>query len=319
MRNLVLWFQIILFAGGSVHAGNEALLREILDKARSAESDSLLIFEKGEIIYQDYFGGQDKLRSVQSITKSVCALAIAILIDEEKIGSLDLPMSTWIPEWKTDSAKSKITLRMIMNHTSGLPDIKTVEDFWSQIDIVAAAKQVAVEAEPGSRYLYSNVATSLLEPVIAQASDQTVSSYVNQKIFRPLAIYDFRWSKDKVGHEVTAGGLFLKTADLLKLGKLMLQNGFYDGIRVVQPKTYAQLIKPSQSFASYGLLFWLDSMNSKGDAQLISAIGWGGQYLTVYPAKNLIAIRTKSPQSIDEGRRRQQSFKEFRTLIAKWE
>ncbi len=306
---------ILLLFPAIALAGNDALLEKIIQGAKESESDSLVIVENGRAIYSNYFHGKDGLYSVQSITKSICALAIGVLLDEGKISSLDLPMSTWIPAWRVDPQKSKITLRMIMNHTSGLPDIGTVPEFWQQPDIVLAATTTSLIAEPGSSYLYSNIGSSLLQPVIQQAAGKSATDFVHEKVFAPLRILDFRWNKDKAGQEISSGGIYLRTKDLVKLGKMLLQGGELWGKRVIQAKTLELLVSKSQPYFSYGLLFWLDQSPSGGS--LFSAIGWGGQYIVVFPEKNLIAIRVKDPKSIkDKGR---QKFKDFRSLISQWE
>ncbi len=274
--------------------------------------------QNGQTIYSNYFGRQDVARSVASITKSICALEIGVLLDEKRIPSLDLPMSTWLPEWVLDTQRSKITLRMIMNHTSGLPDVDTVPDFWSKPDTVDAAKHIALVAEPGSRYLYSNIGTSLLQPVIEQAAGQTVTEFAQDRVFGPLNIHKFAWHKDKVGHEITSGGLFLTTADLLKIGSMLLQKGSYHGQLVLRPKTLETLLTRSQPFFPYGLLFWLDLSAGSQAEPLFSARGWGGQYIVVFPERNLVAVRTKDPFSIDLGDLANQAFRDFRTLISEW-
>ena len=72
------------------------------------------------------------------------------------------------------------------------------------------------------------------------------------------------------------------------------------------------LVERSQPYFRYGLLFWLDSA-------LFSARGWGGQYIVVFPAKHLIAVRTKDPGSIDLEKLPKQAFRDFRQLVSQWE
>jgi len=319
MHSIFLFIVFSFLVPKLVLANNAAHMQRIAQRAVESESDSLVIVQNGKIIYSNYFNKPDQVRSVQSLTKSICALAIGVLLDQRKIKSLDQSMSHWIPDWLNHSEKSRITLRMIMNHTSGLPDVNTVPKFWLQPNVVQAAISTPLIARPGTQYLYSNIGVSLLQLVIAQSSGRSVEEFIKETIFSPLEITDFRWNKDKTGHEITSGGLFLSTADLLKLGSLLLGNGFFEGKSIIHASTLQTLISRSQHYFNYGLLFWLDQAPAPSNSELFSARGWGGQYITIFPEKNLFAVRTKDPRTLVESRHSTQAFQDFRLLISQWE
>jgi len=319
MHSIILLVTFLGLLSAFALPDNSTLIQKIAKHAVDTESDSLVIVQNGKVVYSNYFTGQDQVRSVQSITKSISSLAIGILIDQGKVESLDLPMSHWIPDWSEDSEKSKITLRMIMSHTSGLPDVNTVPEFWFQPNTVRAAIDTPLIASPGSQYLYSNIGASLLQQVISRSSGKSVTAFVGEFLFSPLGITDFIWKKDKAGNENTSGGLYLSTADLLKIGSTLLGGGCFEGKSIVRSSTLKILVTKSQPNVSYGLLFWLDQSAAPSSAALFSARGWGGQYITVFPQKNLIAIRTKDPRTIVELKRETQSFQDFRSLISQWE
>ena len=313
-------FVLLLTTTSIVGAANEALLSEIIDKAKVSESDSLVIIENGQTVYSEFYGVPDQVRNVQSITKSVAALAIGILLDEAKISSLDLPLSQWLPVWANDSVKSRITLRMVLNHTSGILDSQ-FKDFFGNPDLVATARG-ANATGVGERFEYSSVAVSLLQTVIEQASGQKVETFVKDKILMPLEIFDFFWNKDKAGNEALSGGLGLNSESLAKLGQLVLQEGSYKGRQIIKATTLRLMLTKSQNYKSYGLLWWLQRPTgdtNPNNYQLFSAWGWGGQYIVVYPAKKLIAVRTKNPTSIVNDKFAVQEFSEFRSLIGKWQ
>jgi CubicO group peptidase (beta-lactamase class C family) len=204
---------------------------------------------------------------------------------------------------------------MIMNHTSGLPD--SPDDFWSKPDIVGAAENIDPIADTSVQFLYSNIGASLLQPVIEKAAGKSPTDFVREKIFAPMGITDFKWNRDKAVHEGTSGGIYLSTADMRKLGKLMLQEGVYDGRMIIHQATLRMLLQKSQPFEDYGLLWWL--VNPAANYPVFSAVGWGGQYVAVLPAKHLVAVRTRDPAGIDEVKLPEQKFEEFRNLISQWE
>jgi CubicO group peptidase (beta-lactamase class C family) len=307
-------FVVLLVSTSIAGAANEALLNEIIEKAKTSESDSLVIIQDEKILYANYFSSADQVRNIQSITKSVGALAIGILLDQGKISSLDAPMSSWLPEWAVDSEKSKITLRMILNHTSGISD--------SQFSDLVAVARGAQAAGVGGRFEYSSVAVSLLQTVIEQSAGKKVEVFVKEKILDPLEIQDYFWNKDKAGNEALSGGLGLSTDGLIKIGKLILEEGSFKGRQIIKTSTLRLLLTKSQNYKSYGLLWWLQRPTGDADPnnyQLFSAWGWGGQFITVYPAKKLIAVRTKNPTTITDDKFAVQEFPDFRNLIGKWQ
>lgn len=306
---------------GCVADNNDSLLKQIYQRALETESDTLLFWQDGKIIYYNDFQKPQGVKSVQSISKSVSALALAVLIEEGKIPSLEAPMSTWLPEWKDHPTKSKITLRMIMTHTSGLVDT----DLWyEQADIITHSRALEPEFEPGTDFSYSGVATSLIDEVIRQTSGIDTDQFIAQKVFRPLGITDDWWLKDKKGHTFTAWGLYLSDKDLLILGQMMLNKGTLNNHRIISEAWFQQITTKSQSFKDCGLFWWLYKPHffDPSSFDIFTASGWGGQYLVVYPEKKLIAIRIKDPDSIPDGDDDlldRMSFKEFPKLIGSWQ
>lgn len=281
---------------------NDVLLGQIRRESKASLSDSLVIVENDNILVSEFSGGGDRIKPVASISKSLAAIAVEILIDQGKIASIDLPMSNWIPHWAKDPQKSKITLRMIMSHTSGMPSVWSPnQPVWAkEPDAVAASAAAKLDSDPGTQFAYSSAGVVLLQTVIAQASGRSVTEFLRQYFFRPIGITGDSWAKDKKGHERLNGGLFVSTGDLVVIGRLLLNRGVFGNQRILSERAAAELARKSQDLFDYGLLFWLEAPNkersptpSPADTLTISfAEGYGGQYLVVYPAKRVIAVRT---------------------------
>ena len=309
---------ITALTSGAFAADNTELLRHLEAGAIESGSDHLTVIENGRVLYSNRFGQTEKVQSVQSITKSVCALAIGVLLDRGAIRTIEEPMSAWIPAWKSHPEKSKITLRMILSHTSGLPNDAELGNARDRIEY---AIQRDLVAAPGEKFIYSNVGSALFQHVIASASGQSVESFVDQFLFLPLGITDRSWYKDELGHEGTGGGLSMRPSDLIKIGEMMLASGLYAGKQVVSALTHQLILKKSQTLVDYGLLWWLKlpKRPSASEFRAYTAAGWGGQYITVFPEKNLIAVRTRDPFTIDENNEEQQSFGTFIDLVTRWQ
>lgn len=286
-------------------ANNVDLVQQIRVGTVQSASSSLVVIQNNQTLYSYFKDGTDHFQNVQSASKSVAAIGIEILIQQGKISSLDLPMSTWIPKWYTDSQKSKITLRMILNHTAGFPGDDKPCYLGGVQDVIAACESVPLVSSPGTQFLYSSNGSTLIGLVIAQASGQSVTDFFNQNLFNPMGIGNRFWNKDPAGHELVAGGLNLKTSDMIKLAQLMLNAGTLDGKLILTKSAVTNLLTKSQPFANYGLLWWLEQPGigpgRSADSSLLQiyyAYGYGGQFIIVWPAKDLIVVRTRNPQTL---------------------
>ena len=100
---------------------NPDALRSLLERAEATHSDSLVILSGGCLIGEWHFNKFSGPVQTRSATKSVVSLAIGLLQDSGKLKSLDQRISDFYPEWR-QGRKRYITVRQLLNHTSGLED-----------------------------------------------------------------------------------------------------------------------------------------------------------------------------------------------------
>lgn len=128
-----------------------------------------------------------------SLGKMFTAVAILQLADAERL-SLDDPLSRHLPEYPNQAVAGAITLRQLLNHTSGTGNVfnddfpkiseslKTHKDYWG------AFASKALEFDPGTEEGYSNYGYILLGSVIEAVSGESYYDYVEQHIFRPAGM-----------------------------------------------------------------------------------------------------------------------------------
>ena len=96
-----------------------------------ASSASVAIMDNGKMVYSEGFGmadweqsisvTRDTLYNIGSVSKTFCATAMMLLVDDQKV-DLDHKVTEYIPEFiMADPRYKDITVRMLLNHTSGLP------------------------------------------------------------------------------------------------------------------------------------------------------------------------------------------------------
>jgi CubicO group peptidase (beta-lactamase class C family) len=232
-------------------------LAALREEARRTGSSALVVLKDGKIIAQDYFGGVERPIETMSATKSIVNLAVGFLVDAGKL-KLDDPIWRFYPEWKQGKKKS-ITVRQLLNHTSGLQAQRTTgEEIYPAPDFVKLALAAELSDDPGTKFFYNNKAVNLLAGVVEVASGVPLDKFTDDHLFRPLGISDWRWAKDGAGHPHAMAGLRLRATDLAKIGQLLLDDGVWQGKRLLSHQWIEESTRPGQTFVvRCGLLWWL--------------------------------------------------------------
>lgn len=128
-------------------------MRQLSELARETRSDGFAILRRDEALGDRSFERTDEPVCIMSVTKMVIAVAFGRLLDDGILASLDTLVADILPEWR-QGRKRDVTVRTILNHTSGLQndrnagvEIEPAPD-WSQLALCAE-----LEDEPGTAFL----------------------------------------------------------------------------------------------------------------------------------------------------------------------
>jgi len=249
---------------------------------------------EGQVVYEryDHEWSASKPHMLASGTKSFTGV-MAMFAVQNGLLTLDELACDTIIEWRDDPRKSKITIRMLLNLSSGLdPGEDTIGsagalrlrgrrlsggDGEKAVDDKFAAA-VAVEAinEPGKRFVYGPSHFFALGELLQRKLEarheadpkfpQTVMSYMQARIFEPLKINIAFFGKDAKGNPNLPGGCFLTAREWAKFGEFVRLNGAVrkaaDGnadtlTQLLKPELLAQCFEPSKANRGYGLTWWL--------------------------------------------------------------
>ncbi|HSR30120.1 MAG TPA: serine hydrolase domain-containing protein, partial [Anaerolineae bacterium] len=127
---------------------------------------------------------------IGSVTKSFTALAVMQLVEAGKI-DLDAPVQTYLPwfELADKEAAAKITVRNLLNHTTGISTKDGNRNLFSQQGLEEAVRglgNVSLTEPVGTTYQYSNLNYTIAGLIVEKVSGQSYADYVPQHIFRPL-------------------------------------------------------------------------------------------------------------------------------------
>lgn len=131
---------------------------------------------------------------IGSLTKAFTALGIFQLHEKEKLNIYDC-LSKYLPYYQNSE---KITIYHCLTNTSGIPNYTNFPDFWSTTmrlpstlnQLIDSFKNLELNFEPGSRFEYSNSGFALLTAIIEKVSGMSYADYIQEKICRPLGMYN---------------------------------------------------------------------------------------------------------------------------------
>ena len=151
---------------------------------------------------------------------------------------------------------------------------------------------------PGAKFVYSSGNTELLAHVIKTATGKHAHEYAAEHLFAPLGITDTYWKRTPTGLSDTEGGLYLTPRDLAKIGYLYLNDGVWDGQRLL-PEGWVARPVAARRHASGPAAVARATATSGGccrtptaSAYAYAALGYGGQRLIVIPEHQVVAVFT---------------------------
>jgi CubicO group peptidase (beta-lactamase class C family) len=133
--------------------------------------------------------------NIASVSKQFTAMSVVLLALDGKL-SLDDSIQKWVPEVPS-FGNNVITLRELLNHTSGLRDYFTLlaVSGWPSDGLLTekqflslVGRQKSLNFAPGDEFLYSNTGYALLSIVVRRASGQSLRTFAAERIFKPLGM-----------------------------------------------------------------------------------------------------------------------------------
>ncbi|HBP17607.1 MAG TPA: serine hydrolase [Planctomycetes bacterium] len=272
---------------------------------------SFLVLHEGQRIYEDYpnFSGPRRDYKLASGTKSFSGVAAAFAI-HERLLSLDEKVADTITEWQSDPLKRQITVRHLLNLTSGLEPPQGVGRFKITYQAALGAR---CSTRPGSRFRYGpvhfQVFGELMRRKLHPRGFDSVLAFLRKRLFEPLGIEIGSW-KELEGQPVLPHGASLTARNWAKFGAWLLRGGEHQGQQLVPKALLNQLTKGSRANPAYGLTFWLnepidDSLRRSQPVfqssdimahplvpdDLYMAAGAGDQRLYLIPSRQLVVVR----------------------------
>ncbi len=252
-------------------ADGRVAIREAMARV-DAPSVSVALQDNGVIVWEEAFGVTDRstgaaatvdtLYNIGSCSKVVVTTAVMILVDRGLV-ALDVPITRYLPEFRmADPRYAQITVRMLLNHSSGLPgtNVRNIFTFRAvpgyEAQTEAALASLDLKAPPGEFSVYCNDGFTLAQRVVAVVSGQPYPEFVRREILDPLGMRLSRFpleplpegsfghayiGEERQGQEYVqawgTGGLISTPREMMRLASMFLNEGTLDGARVLSPES----------------------------------------------------------------------------------
>jgi CubicO group peptidase (beta-lactamase class C family) len=220
----------------------------------------------------------DTMFILASVTKPMTVAAVMLLVERGKI-SLDDPVASIIPEFGTHG-KEQVTIRHLMTHTSGLPDMlpenqKLRKQHAPLEEFIRRVCNLKLGFPPGTNIEYQSMGIAILSEVVKRVEGVPLPEFMQREIFQPLGMKDTALgarglNTDRIAHVNVGnvemggvnmknqdwswnkpywrnfgapwGGMFSSVVDMFRYCQMFLNEGELDGVRVFKAETIQAMV-----------------------------------------------------------------------------
>ena len=251
-------------------------------KNYSTTGASMAIIKNGQVAYRYEYGFANKEKKVKvkestkfriaSVTKVFTSMLAMTEVDDGKLdldGNLTDTMG--FKFYNPSYPKQKVTMRMLLTHTSGLIDRDN--EFSKKLKNITHNRDFYV-SPPGVKFLYCNLGMGIAGAVVEKSADQTISQYAKDKFFEPMGIdasYDAKYLSDPslvadcyAGGKINCsskylcrsqekgqpgdtfhlgqGGLLISSVDLARLFSVLINDGQSGGRQYISQSALSEML-----------------------------------------------------------------------------
>lgn len=291
-------------------------------KHNQLDLHSFMLLRRGNVVAEGWWGpfAAHYPHMVYSITKSFVSTAVGLAADQGLL-SIDNHVLDYLPDQVKEETRKKLEslqirhlLTMSSGHTEKLIHRKTdceilpVDGTIRRLgpnddgDWLKGFLEAPLQGEPGSGFFYDDGVSYMLSFIIQKATGQTTLDFLNDHLFTPLGIHKPHWDTCPKGVNIGGWGLRLRTEDIARFGQLFLQEGIWNGRRIlsrswIEASTARQIDSASVNRHiphfdhtdweyGYGYQFW--RFRNQG----FFAFGAAGQFCIVLPGQEVVLAVT---------------------------
>lgn len=259
------------------------------------EMHGLMIVRHGKVAAEGWWApyAPGVIHSLHSLSKTYAATAVCLAVDEGLVKLEDRLIELFPDDAPAEISENlkKLTVRDVLCMGCGMETMPPPSQGW-----IADFLATPVVHEPGTAFMYNSIGSNMLGAIVRKVSGLGLHDYLKPRLFDKIGIDSetFRWMYLPDGLEVGGGGGFATTEDNARLMLLYLQNGVWNGERVLSEEMAKQATSLQNESASniegipdcrlgYGFQLWM--CRPEG---VYRADGALGQYAIVFPKLDMV-------------------------------
>ncbi len=272
---------------------------------------AFMVIRNDSVLYEKYSKGysRDSYVTTFSLAKTFVATLVGIAISEGKIGSVKDAITNYIPDMKHKEQFDDVTIEQLLNMTAGIKETRIpFLPFSIQLKFYYGrrlrhwVKNLTIDHNQKGKFNYSMVSsTQLLALVLENATGKNLAQNLQEKIWTKMGTeFNGHWSTDKKGGtEKAFCCLNARPVDFAKFGRLVLNNGNWNGDEVIPKQWLSQSFNPDTSAKQYikakasirSDAYWYQWWQGAKGTKYFKAAGMFGQYVIVFPEQHLILVQ----------------------------
>ena len=282
---------------------------------KRGESNGLII-KDGYIIAS--WGDTKRVDMTFSVTKSYLSAITGIAVDKNLIRSEKDFVSNYVWDKTFDGEKnSLITWEHLLNQSSDwFGNLFEINHWEDRPDTSKSIDEWRSEPQkqPGTHYKYNDVRVNVLAYSLLQVFRESLPKVLKNTIMDPINASDtWRWfgyenswvnidgvkTQSVSGGGHNGGGIFISSEDHGRFGLLFLNNGIWDGKRVISEEWIQKSITPSETNPEYGYMWWINSELGEDyqttdwknvPTNIFYGSGFGGNKVIIIPDENMVVV-----------------------------
>jgi CubicO group peptidase (beta-lactamase class C family) len=279
------------------------------DPAHPRRTRALVVVHRGRIVAERYAPGFNAAMPLigWSMAKAALNALVGLRVKDGKLAVTDRAL---LPEWREEgNPRRDISLDDLLRMSSGLAFDETYDDPLADVvqmlfvngDMAGFAAAKTLVAPPGTEWHYSSGTSVIVARVLREtfATERDYLRYPRERLFQPLGMRSAIFEPDAAGTFVGSSFLYATARDFARLGLLFLQDGMWQGERLLPEDWVVYSRGPTRTLPdrSYGAHLWLRLRESEGlgvppmpeDAYYF--LGHDEQIVAIVPSRDLVIVR----------------------------
>ncbi len=293
---------------------------------------ALLVLKNDRITFEEYFLGttdSDK-RISWSMAKSFVSVLFGMQVDAGNI-DIEQTVSHYLPEMK-GSGYENVKVKHVLQMSSGVKWNEDYADFNSDINQMGRVlalggsldqmtTEIVSEMPSGEVFHYVSMDTHVIGMLIRRASGKSLVELLQTSIWNKIGMEsNANWITDSTGTAFALGGLNVTTRDYARFGRLLVNNGNWQGEQLVssswlQEATTAQadFLQSTQDKLGYGYQIWLPPLAQPGE---FFCVGVYGQFIYVNQQENVVIVKNSADKNFQDSlNSKQETIAFFREVV----